>query len=94
VDGFANQLRSAKNGVVVFVSSTGDKLALEPPRLKDPNLENGVFSAAVLDGLRGKAGHQGVEVVSLADLSSYISRTVYELNPAPATADGATGSFN
>ncbi len=79
VDGFANQLRLAKNGVVVFASSTGDELSLEPPGLKDPKLENGAFTAAVLDGLRGKAAHQGVEVVSLTDLNSYISRTVSDL---------------
>jgi hypothetical protein len=79
VDGFANQLRTAKNGVVVFASSTGDELSLEPPGLKDPTLANGAFTAAVLDGLRGKAAHQGVKVVSLTDLSSYISRTVYDL---------------
>jgi WD40 repeat protein len=79
VDGFANQLRSAKNGVVVFASSTGDELSLEPPGLKDPNLENGAFTAAVLDGLRGRAARQGVQVVSLTDLSNYISHTVYDL---------------
>jgi hypothetical protein len=79
VDGFANQLRSAKNGVVVFASSTGDELSLEPPGLKDPDLENGAFTAAVLGGLRGRAARQGVQVVSLTDLSSYISHTVYEL---------------
>jgi WD40 repeat protein len=79
VDKFANELRSAKNGVVVFASSTGDELSLEPPKLTDPNVKNGAFTAAVLDGMRGKAAHEGVEVVSLTDLNSYIVHTVHDL---------------
>ncbi len=79
VDKFANQLRSAKNGVVVFASSTGDELSLEPPKLTDPKVKNGAFTAAVLDGLRGKAARQGVDVVSLTDLNSYIVHTVHDL---------------
>jgi uncharacterized caspase-like protein len=76
VDGFANELRAAKNSVVVFASSTGNELSREPPDLKDPNLQNGAFTAAVLDGLRGKAAHQGIGVVSLTDLSSYVAHIV------------------
>jgi WD40 repeat protein len=74
VDKFANELRSAKNGVVVFTSSTGDELSLEPP-----NLKNGAFTWAVLDGLRGRAARQGINVVSLTDLSSYVAHTVHDL---------------
>ncbi len=79
VDRFANELRSAKSGVVVFASSTGDELSLEPPQLTDPNVENGAFTAAVLDGLRGKAARQGVDVVSLTDLNGYIAHAVHDL---------------
>ena len=79
VDKFANELRSAKNGVVVFTSSTGDELSLEPPNLKNPDVRNGAFTWAVLDGLRGAAARQGTSVVSLTDLSSYFSHTVHDL---------------
>ena len=73
VDKFANELRSAKNGVVVFTPSTGDELSFEPPNLKNPDVKNGAFTWAVLDGLRGGAARQGVNVVSLTDLSNYVA---------------------
>jgi hypothetical protein len=76
VDRFANELRSAKNGVVVFASSTGSELSLEPPRTKDPKLTNSAFTWAVLDGLRGKAARQGVNVITLTDLNSYVAHAV------------------
>ena len=79
VDKFANELRSAKNGVVVFTSSTGDELSFEPPNLKNPDVKNGAFTWAVLDGLRGGAARQGVNVVSLTDLSNYVAHTVHDL---------------
>jgi uncharacterized caspase-like protein len=79
VDRFANELRAAKNSVVVFASSTGDELSREPPGLKESDVSNGAFAWAVLSGLRGKAAHQGVSVVSLTDLNSYIVHTVPEL---------------
>ena len=76
VDRFANELRSAKNGVVVFASSTGNELSWEPPRTKDPKLTNGAFTWAVLDGLRGKAARQGVDVITLTDLNSHVAHAV------------------
>ena len=79
VDKFANQLRSAKNGVVVFASSTGDELSWEPPKTRDPDITNGAFTWAVLDGLRGKAARHGVAVISLTDLNSYVAHTVPHL---------------
>jgi Caspase domain len=74
VDKFANELRAARNGVVVFASSTGDELSLEPPGLK-----NGAFTRAVLDGLHGLAARPGNTVVSLTDLNGYISHAVSDL---------------
>jgi uncharacterized caspase-like protein len=74
VDKFANELRSAKNGVIVFTSSTGDEVSLEPPGLK-----NGAFTRAVLDGIHGQAARPGNAVVSLTDLNGYISHAVSEL---------------
>jgi uncharacterized caspase-like protein len=79
VDTFANQLRAAKSGVVVFASSTGNEFSWEPPRTKNPDLRNGAFAWAVLEGLRGRAAHGGIAVVSLTDLNSFIAHTVPEL---------------
>ena len=79
VDRFVNQLKSAKNSVVVFASSTGDELSWEPPKTKDPKLTNGAFTWAVLDGLRGRAARQGVDVISLTDLNSYVAHAVPDL---------------
>src|SRR5262249_3987721 len=76
VDRFANELRSAKSGVVVFASSTGDELSWEPPKTKDPALRNAAFAWAVLEGLAGKAARQGTGVVSLTDLNSYVAHIV------------------
>jgi Caspase domain len=79
VDTFANQLRAAKSGVVVFASSTGNEFSWEPPRTKNPDLRNGAFAWAALEGLRGRAAHGGIEVVSLTDLNSFIAHMVPEL---------------
>jgi len=88
VDKFANELRAAKNGVVVFASSTGDELSLEPP-----GLSNGAFTKAVVDGMRGAAARSGSSVISISDLESYVSRTVHDLtngNQHPMTAKPKT----
>jgi WD40 repeat protein len=88
VDGFANELRTAKNGVVVFTSSTGDELSLELP-----GLNNGAFTKAVVDGMRGAAARSGSSVISIADLESYVSHRVHDLtggNQHPSTAKPTT----
>ena len=84
VDKFANELRAAKNGVVVFASSTGDEVSLEPP-----GLNNGAFTKAVVDGMHGAAARPGNKVISISDLTSYVYHTVYEFtggNQHPMTA--------
>ena len=60
--------------MVVFASSSGDELSLEPP-----GLTNGAFTKAVLDGMLGKAARQGNEVVSLTDLNAYVSHAVHDM---------------
>ena len=88
VDGFANELRTAKNGVVVFTSSTGNELSLELP-----GLNNGAFTKAVIDGMRGAAARSGSKVISIADLESYVSHRVHDLtggNQHPSTAKPTT----
>jgi hypothetical protein len=86
VDKFANELRTAKNGVVVFASSTGDELSLESDG-------NGAFTKAVVEGMRGAAARSGSKVVSISDLETYVSRTVHDLtagNQHPTTAKPKT----
>jgi uncharacterized caspase-like protein len=41
-------------------------------------LQNGAFTWAVLEGLRGQAARQGVNVISLTDLNSYVAHMVPE----------------
>lgn len=74
VDRFANQLRAAENGIVVFTSSTGNELSRE---LDDK--KNGAFTLAVVEGLRGAAARQQVPVIMISDLYGYISQRVRDL---------------
>ena len=88
MDKFANELRTAKNGVVVFASSTGDEISLEPP-----GLSNGAFTKAVVDGMHGAAARSGSKVISISDLESYVYHTVHDLtggNQRPVTAKPKT----
>jgi hypothetical protein len=72
VDRFANELKAAENGIVVFVSSTGKELSRE-------TVANGAFSLAVIEGLRGAAARPQSPVVTVSDLQGYVSRRVREL---------------
>jgi WD40 repeat protein len=74
VDKFANELKAAENGIVVFTSSTGNELSQE----KD-EWENGAFAKAVVEGLRGDAGRSDTPVIMITDLQGYVSRRVKEL---------------
>jgi Caspase domain len=74
VDKFANELKAAENGIVVFTSSTGNELSQE----KD-EWGNGAFAKAVVEGLRGAAGRPDVPVVMISDLEGYVSRRVKDL---------------
>jgi uncharacterized caspase-like protein len=74
VDKFANELKAAENGIVVFASSTGTQLSQE----KD-EWNNGAFTKALVEGLRGAAARPGVPAISISDLESYVSRRVKEL---------------
>ncbi len=74
VDKFANELRAAENGVIVYTSSTGNELSQEKEEWG-----NGAFAKAVVEGLRGAAGRPDVPVVMISDLQGYVSRRVREL---------------
>lgn len=69
VSKFANELKAAENGVIVFTSSSGNELSQEKPEWN-----NGAFTKAVVEGLRGEAARPTFEVVSVADLEGYVSR--------------------
>jgi uncharacterized caspase-like protein len=88
VDKFANDLKAAQNGIVVFTSSTGNEVSLER---KEWN--NGAFTKAVVEGMHGSAARQGIDAISISDLESYVSRRVKELtegNQRPTTAKPLT----
>jgi Caspase domain len=74
VDKFANELKEAENGIVVFASSTGNQLSLEKEEWN-----NGAFTKAVVEGMYGAAARPGLIAISTSDLQGYISRRVKEL---------------
>jgi WD40 repeat protein len=74
VDKFANQLKAAENGIVVFTSSTGNELSQEKEEWN-----NGAFTKAVVEGLRGAAARPQNPVIMISDLNGYISQRVREL---------------
>jgi hypothetical protein len=74
VDKFANDLRAAENGIVVFTSSTGSELSQERPEWM-----HGAFTLAVLEGLRGQAARPDIPVVMISDLQGYVSQRVQRL---------------
>ena len=63
-------LQPAGNGTVVFAATSGEQLAFE-----DANLGHGVFTNAILEGLKGKAA--GVAgIVTAESLSRYVNFNV------------------
>lgn len=88
VDKFANELRAAENGIIVFASSTGTQLSQEREEWN-----NGAFTKALVEGMRGAAARSGMPVISVSDLEGYISRRVKELtagNQRPVMAQPKT----
>ncbi len=87
INGIINQLASAENGVVVFASSSGRQFSLE-----DPAWNNGAFTKALVEGIRGGAAYRGDRItVNMLDL--YISERVKELTggrQTPTTARPST----
>jgi WD40 repeat protein len=80
VDKFANELKAAENGIVVFASSTGNQLSLERDEWN-----NGAFTKAIVEGMRGTAARPNQAVISISDLNSYVSRRVKELTQGNQT---------
>jgi hypothetical protein len=74
VDKSANQLKAAENGIVVFTSSTGNELSQEKEEWN-----NGAFTKAVVEGLRGAAARPQNPVIMISDLNGYVSQRVRDL---------------
>jgi hypothetical protein len=74
IDRFANQLKAAENGIVVFTSSTGNELSRE---LDDKM--NGAFTLALVEGLGGAAARPQNPVIMISDLNGYVSQRVRDL---------------
>jgi uncharacterized caspase-like protein len=74
VDKFANELKAAENGIIVFASSTGNQLSQERGEWN-----NGAFTKALVEGMRGAAARPDLAAISISDLHGYVSRRVREL---------------
>ena len=74
INSIINELASAENGLVIFTSSTGNQYSLE-----DPAWDNGAFTKALIEGLKGKADYLGKGNITINMLDLYISERVKEL---------------
>lgn len=80
VNRLANELSSAENGVVVFASSTGRQYSLE-----NTTWNNGAFTKALVEGLRGKADVTNRKKISVTSLDFYLAERVKELTDGRQT---------
>jgi WD40 repeat protein len=71
---FVNELHDARNGLIVFAGAIGRQPALELPELG-----NGAFAAALLQGLGGGAAPAGSPVVRTDGLTSFVADRVRAL---------------
>jgi hypothetical protein len=78
--GFVNELASAENGAVVFVSATGKQVSWEKPKW-----DNGAFTKALIEGLNGKADFAGKGKISINMIDLYLSERVKELTQGVQT---------
>jgi uncharacterized caspase-like protein len=74
-DDLVRDLVSDDYGVVVMCSSTGREFSLERS-----DVEQGLFTLAVVEGLSGKADFDQTGAVYLNELDTYVSRRVKELS--------------
>jgi Caspase domain len=90
IDKLANELASAEKGVIVFTSSTGRQFSLE-----NPDWNNGAFTKALVEAIKGGADYQRDKTISIAALEVYLARRVRELtdgNQSPMSAKPKTVS--
>src|SRR5262249_51451095 len=74
------ELSAADNGVVVFAAATGRQESQESSRW-----ENGAFTRALVEGLRGQAAYQHGRPITVSMLEVYISERVKELTGGTQT---------
>ena len=74
LDKLANKLASSDNGVIVFSSSTGQQFSEEKPEWN-----NGAFTKALVEALKGKAVHGSDGKITITALGTYVSARVEEL---------------
>jgi uncharacterized caspase-like protein len=77
----SGELRDTKAGLVVFASSTGTQESEELP-----TLQNGAFTAAVLQGLRGEALVRPDRLIRTDDLDNYVRLRVWQLTQGRQSA--------
>lgn len=85
---FIAELAATENGVVVFAASTGRQASQEAAEWN-----NGAFTRALVEGLRGRADHRKSGRITLNMLDLYISERVKELTSGrqtPTTAKPST----
>ena len=75
VDVMAQELGAAENGVVVLTSSTGKEVSKE----RD-DLQNGIFTSALLEALNGAADHDQDRYVTVSNLKAYLPGRVARLS--------------
>jgi WD40 repeat protein len=77
----SGELRDTKAGLVIFASSTGTQESEEVA-----NLQNGAFTAAVLQGLRGEALVRPDRLIRTDDLDDYVRLRVRQLTQGRQSA--------
>jgi uncharacterized caspase-like protein len=75
-----NELSCAENGVIVFASSTGKQKSLERA-----DWQNGAFTKALVEGLRGKADYHNRGRITINMLDLYLSERVKGLTAGKQT---------
>ncbi len=76
----ANDLAAVENGVVVFTSSTGKQYSLE-----DKAWNNGAFTKALVEGLKGKGDFTRDGKITINELNTYIAERVKKLTHGQQT---------
>lgn len=79
-NGFMNELIAAENGVIVFAASTGTQVSLESPQWN-----NGAFTLALVEGLKGQADGKDTGRVTVNMMDLYLSERVRQLTQGSQT---------
>ncbi len=71
---------TSENRIIVFAASTGDQVARE-----SPDWNNGVFTKAVVEGLRGVADYAEDSKITVSELETWTSVRVHQLTAGAQT---------